>query len=337
MADPIRKHKFDLNNYLIDHKHQFSFYQLMRLLRVLSDHSDETLYENTTIQSPLDFSFPASPISELKIDNNEESKPFFSLTTSILGLYGPGSPLPSYYTEDLMDADKDDLVSGRAFIDMLQARLFQLLFESSRKYNMMLSINEYNDTSVLNRLFCMTGFGEKKVREAVFGSNVTDTKSYELIRYMGLFSQFPKSALGLQTILRDALETKAVKSKPCISQMVDIPEDQLNFLGKNNNTIGENSIIGEKVIDRMGKFRISIGPVKKEALSKFLPGNKGYKTIKRLTVCYLFDHFNFDLEIIVHEKNTPICLGDNKTNIVGVWAWLTEDDKKLSDKSTIIQ
>ena len=234
-----------------------------------------------------------------------------------------------------MDADKDDLVSGRAFLDMLQARLFQLLFESSRKYYMMLSINEYNDTSVLNRLFCMTGFGEKKVREAVFGNNVTDTKSYELIRYMGLLSQFPRSALGLQTILRDALNTKTITIKSCIPQQVNIPADQLNVLGMKNNTLGEDSIIGEKVMDWMGKFRICIGPVNKKKLFHFLPGSKGYETIHRLTAIYLIDRIDLDIVIIVNAENTPVCLGDNQWNVLGIWALLGED-YKLDNKTVFL-
>lgn len=337
MANPVRKQIFDLSKYLIRNKHQFSYYQLMRLLRVLSDYSDESLYERTYIKSPLDFGFPASPISELTIEKNNESKPFFSLTTSILGLYGPGSPLPSYYTEDLMDVEEEGFTSGRAFLDMFQARLYQLLFESSRKYNLTQSIHEYLDNSTLNRLFCMTGFGLRTIRQAVYGTTDTDTTSQELIRYMGLLSQFPKSALGLQTILRDALKTKAINIKTCISQEVDIPDDQLNVLGERNNTLGEDSIIGETVTDRMGKFRISIGPIQEEAIYQFLPGNKGYETIMRLTGIYLVDHFNFDIEIIANRINTTLCLGEETCNILGILAWLTEDDKKLSDKSTILQ
>jgi type VI secretion system protein ImpH len=336
MAEQIREQIYDLSNYLIHHKHQFSYYQLMRLLRVLSDHSDESLYERTYIKSPLDFGFPASPISELTIEKNNESKPFFSLTTSILGLYGPGSPLPSYYTEDLMDVEEEGLTSGRAFLDMLQARLYQLLFESSRKYNLTQSIHEYHENSTLNRLFCMTGFGLRSIRQAVYGTTDTDTTSQELIRYMGLLSQFPKSALGLQTILRDALKTKAINIKTSISQEIDIPDDQLNVLGERNNTLGEDSIIGETVTDRMGRFRISIGPIQEEAFYQFLPGNKGYETIMRLTGIYLVDHFNFDIEIIVNIVNTTLCLGEEKGNILGVWACLAEDNMGFGEKSIVL-
>jgi type VI secretion system protein ImpH len=334
MADQIREQIFDLKDYLTQHKHQFSFYQMMRLLRVLSDHSDEVLYANTAIQSPLTFGFPACPISELEIEVDETSKPAFHVTSSILGLYGPGSPLPAYYTEDIMDAEKQDLTSGRAFLDMLQARLYQLLFETSRKYHLVQSIHEYQDKSTLNHLFSMAGFGVKAMRETVYGSTDTDTKSQELIRYMGLLCQFPKSALGLQTILRDAMRTETITIQPCCSQQIDIPDDQLNALGMNNNTLGENSIIGDKVMDRMGTFRISIGPISKEELIQFLPGNKGYETIMRLTNIYLIDHFNVDIEIIVQGEIKSVCLGDNQWNSLGIWAWLNCDE--VFDEKRII-
>ena len=43
----------------------------------------------------------------------------------------------------------------------------------------------------LERLYCLVGLGEKKLQQEAL-------EPYRLIRYLGLFTQFPRSALGLK-------------------------------------------------------------------------------------------------------------------------------------------
>jgi len=320
MARAVRGSSFNLKLDLLTKAHEFSFFQVMRLLHLFIRHlerSEEREFsedEHIRIRPELSLSFPASDVA--KIEESDTEKPLFSITATLLGLYGSSSPLPTFYTEDLMDEASEDMSVTRDFIDIFNHRLYLLLFQCWTKYRLFLQVIEENNPEILGKLFCLIGLGEKELRRDLL-------ESYSLIRYTGLFTQFPKSALGLKTLLQDALGKIPIEVIPCVRRVVRIPPDQRLYLGTSGSSLGEDSFLGEEIDDRMGKFRLQIGPLKSEPFHSLLPGNPDHQRLAFLTKFYLLDSLEYDIELILAEREAePVCLGVSMWSRLGLDTWV---------------
>ena len=320
--DIISELKFDL----LKKGYSFSFFQVMRLLHLLCRDSSgmesaETLeFDSIRVRPKLSLAFPASDVDRIEeIENKEKVR--FQVTANFLGLYGTSSPLPTFYTEELMDEAADDESVTREFIDVINHRLFHLIYGCLCKYQQSLQIVEFNNTRHAERLFCLLGIGEKKLRSGI-------TNPYGLIRYVGLFTQMPRSALGLETLLTDALNGMPVTVIPCSERKSKIPDDQKLFIGSSDHFLGQNCFLGEEIMDRMGKFRIRIGPLDKNKFQSFYPESENYKTTTFLTDMYILESLMYDLEIILAEGEAQkVCLGDPDRSRLGLNTWVFSSDQ----------
>lgn len=257
--------------------------------------------EDIRIKTELSLAFPASDV--VKIEELDHEGRLFWITVTFLGLYGSSSPLPTFYTEDLIEEAAEDFSVAKDFIDTINHRLYLLLFHCWGKYRQFLQVVEENNPKDLEKLFCLLGLGEEELREDL-------PEAYSLIRYIGLFTQFPRSALGLETLLQDALGETSIGVIPCLKRCVKIPPDQTLFLATSGNSLGEDSFLGEEIDDRMGKFRLQIGPLKTEPFHSLLPGTLHHKKLTSLTKFYLQDPLEYDLELILAAREAEkVCLG----------------------------
>jgi type VI secretion system protein ImpH len=320
MAGQDRGPSSHLKSDLLGKAHQFSFFQVMRLLRLFlqglggPEEKRSAEEEYLRIRPELSLAFPPADVA--KIEEIGGEKPLFSITATLLGLYGSSSPLPTFYTEDLFDEAAEDLSVTRDFIDIFNHRLYLLLFRCWTKYRLFLQVIEENNPEVLGKLFCLIGLGEKELRKDL-------PEAYSLIRYTGLFTQFPKSASGLQTLLHDALGKIPVRVIPCVKRVVKIPPDQRLFLGKSGSRLGEETFLGEEIDDRMGKFRIRLGPLKSNPFHSLLPGSSDHQRLAFLTRFYLLDVLEYDIELILAEKEAkPVSLGEPEWSRLGLDTWV---------------
>ena len=326
MAGKTGESSLNLKNLKLDllkKGHEFSFFQVMRLLRLLGAgqkaSSDSYDHEtgNIRMRPELSLAFPASDISKIEEIEGEEAS--FLITATFLGLYGPSSPLPTFYTEDLLDEASRDSSVARDFLDIFNHRIFSLLFHCWTKYRQFYKVIEEKNEKDMERLFCLMGLGEEKLRK--------DMEAYSLIRYAGLFTQFPRSTVGLETLLSDAFRGIPVAIIPCLERKVAIPEDQRLYLGISGNYIGEDCVLGEEITDRMGKFRIKLGPVEGKQFNSLLRGSPDHKRLAFLTKFYLADQLEFDIELILAEKEVETaCLGAARWSRLGLDTWTFTGD-----------
>jgi len=276
--------------------------------------------DSIRVRPKLSLGFPAADVDRIE-ETSDDEEIRFQVTANLLGIYGASSPLPTFYTEDLMDEASADESVAREFIDLINHRLFQLLFGCLCKYKQCFQVVEANSAVHTERLFCLMGIGGKRLR-----SKIPDP--HKLLRYSGLFMQMPRSALGLETLLADALDGMSVTVIPCIKRKAKIPNDQKLCLGLSAHCLGKNSLLGGEVVDRMGKFRIRIGPLDKGEFQNFYPEADRYQTVTFLTEMYILEHLEYDLEIILapNEAET-VCLGDPDRSRLGsnTWVFSTAD------------
>jgi type VI secretion system protein ImpH len=318
--------KIALKEELLREGHDFSFFQVIRLLRLLvpqsSDpHTTPSAFSKAIRTKPhLSLAFPASEVQRVEEIGDAED-PRFLIAVNFLGLYGTSSPLPPFYTEDLIDEAAEDESVSRDFIDTINERLFALLFECWGKYRQSLKVVEEKSPEHMERLFCLLGLGEPSFRDDM-------PEPQRLLRYIGLFSQFPRSALGLKTLLADALGGIPVDVLPCIERKATLPESQLLRMGVSGCRMGSDSYLGSHLTDRMGKFRIRIGPLTRADYKRLSPGTKDFERVTFLTDLYFVEPLEYDVEVILAEGEAlTISLGDATRATMGVDGWMFSDPK----------
>ncbi len=314
MAGKDRGAFSDLRLDLIKEGHAFSFYQVIRLLRSFASPDEGSgKTDSIRVRPKLSLNFPCADVDRIEALDEEDIR--FLITVTFLGLYGVSSPLPTFYTEDLMAEESDDQSVTREFVDVINHRIFLLLFKGWTKYRQFLQVVEEQNPDHLTRLFSLLGLGEEALREDV-------PDAYGLLRYIGLFSQFPRSALGLKRLLQDALGRVPVDVMPCVLRKARIPEHQRLFLGESGGVLGNDCFLGEEIDDRMGKFRLKIGPVKRGDFQKLLPGGKRCDKLTFLTRFYVTDPLEYEVELALAAGEAQcVCLGRPEWSRLGLDTW----------------
>lgn len=313
MAGSHRGSPAHLEKDLLERGPDYSFFQAFRLLRSRL-HRERNSGGTLRVKPDLSLGFPASDVVRIeKVDDDALS---YIMTVSFLGLYGSASPLPTFYTEDLLEEQSQDESVTREFLDCINQRFYELLFEAWSKYRQHLRVVEGKDAAAMERLFCLVGLGERELREQL-------RSPYALIRYAGLFTQLPRSALALKALLRDALELSSLDIEQCVPRWVPIPEEQRSALGGRYAELGSNLHVGEKILDRMGKVRIHAGPLKKRQFQQLMPGMPKYELLVSLVRLYVSDALEFDLHLSMQPGEAQkACLGGAQWSALGLDTWV---------------
>jgi type VI secretion system protein ImpH len=315
----------ELRRALLAEGSAFSFFQVLRLLRCLwpGDKRREPAPgaagpERALRVAPnLSLSFPPAEVERIELKPDPEGGgDRIEVVANFLGLYGSASPLPTFYTEELIAEEAADESVAREVFNLVNSRLYALLFRCWSKYRLPLRVLEEEDRDTIARLFCLAGLGEGPLWENL-------PAPFRLLRYIGLLTQFPRSALGLRTLLGDALEGVPVGLTPCVPRMAAIPRDQQLCMGRSGCRLGVDSYIGERIADRMGKFRIHLGPVSNADFHRLVPGRANYAWLTLLTGIYVTEPLEYEVEVIMAAGEAKsVRLGDPSCAVLGVDSWI---------------
>ncbi len=306
---------------LLKNSSAYSFTQAIRLLLYYihagGDQYDGVMRRKIRVHPHLSLDFPGTDIVSIEQKATDPDKYF--ITATFLGLYGASSPLPTFYTEDLLDEASEDKSISRDFIDIINSPAYVLFFKCWAKYSFLYNLVESRRDDMLDRLFCLLGFGTEKIRQSV-------SHPLRLLRYIGLATQMPRSAEGLRALISDAISEPSVAIEQCIPAMVEIPHDQRCILGRRGHCLGEDASIGSFVSDSTGKFRIHAGPLPEKKFQELLPDGAPFTLIGRFAEYYLDQPLDWDMEIEVNEAEIrPVNLGDTGVCRLGWNTWLGSD------------
>lgn len=324
MAGETRDALPDVTGRLLKESPRFSFIQALRLLRrqLLATGllpSTDAMDLSTVIQvrPQLSLSFSETDIvgiEEIRTDDHL----LYRMTVTFLGIYGSASPLPTFYTEDLMAEQSDGKCTVREFLDIVNSPLYPLFFKSWGKHRLFFNIFESPDQDARERLYCLAGIGTRSLlKESV------DLFRMEMVRHIGILTQFPRSAEGLRTILSYHFGEPSFRIEQCIERTVPVPPDQRCRMGEANNALGETVVLGEFVQDRMGKFMLCVGPVGIDSFNRFLPGSPTFDEMRQFISIYLDQPLAWDMEISMEPgKVRTARLGDDYWAQLGMNTWV---------------
>ena len=319
-----------LRDDLVKHASEFQFFQAVRLLRFLrknveGENFDEELWRQVKIRPTLSLAFPPNDIESLEW-GGAAGKPV--LDVNFFGLYGVASPLPTFYTEDLIEEKNEDGTAARDFLDILHGRLYPLLYEVWEKNRISLRAYEKGEKDIENLFHVFTGLSLPVFREV-------DPLASTALRYAGLLTQHPRSAKGLEAILSDVLGGVPVEVRQCVERDVVIPEKQRLALGRRL-PLGEETVLGDRVANRTNQVLIRIGPIHNEIFETLLPGRENLRKIAFWKEFYLLDPLVAEVEVLLSDTDPrPTCLGSDSRNRLGLDAWL-EYGSFMPEKSVFV-
>jgi type VI secretion system protein ImpH len=324
MAAQTGRSSLNLKNDFFGNPRAYSFFQAIRLLRryMVGDQvengvaAEETVFHDLLrIRPLLSLSFPGSDVSSVEeVERND--RVYYLLTVTFLGLYGASSPLPTHYTEDLLDEASDDRSVSRDFLDILSSPFYRLFYQCWSKNRWFIKLADEEAADYMERLYSLMGLGVPDFRARL-------EKPHRLLRYIGLFSQFPRSAMGLRALLSDAMGVSNLEVIPNVIRKVPIPEDQRCQLGLQGTVLGEDAYLGSHIDDRRGKIRVVAGPLDENHYHRMLPGNPNFKEAAALCNLYLLEPLECEIELHLDAEEAQTArLGETKWGALGYDTWL---------------
>lgn len=303
--------------------HRFSFYQLVRLLLRQEENVTPPGGEGSPEREIVRFrpstglGFPSRSIEDVEVVEPRKSRVGrrYVVTVNFLGLYGPSSPMPTHITEDIIHGG-DDAQCLRDFLDIFNHRMISFVFRAWAKYRYEVVFDPEGRDEITERMLCLLGLGT---------SGLTKTLGFPpllLLRTAGLLNTLPRSASSLEGFLR-AIFGVPVAVEQCIEREVRIPDEQRTRLGTAASRLGESICLGEKARDRMGGFRVVIGPLDREAYRRFLPDERVLGKLVKLVRLFVSDPLDFDVELVLRREDVPpLKLSAEADQPLGQMTWI---------------
>jgi type VI secretion system protein ImpH len=308
MAKTTGPTDYPVINDLFSDPRRFTFYQTVRLIERYTrgtrvGHQGPPRSEPLRFRPPATLGFPTSEVNEVLETKNPWGPPEtrYVVVSAFLGLYGPSSPLPAAYSEYIIRpediGDYEDRERLQSFLDIFHHRIFSLFYRVLSKYRYHLLFEPGGLDAFSRYMFSLIGRGTKGMPEN------RPIPAIKMVRYAGLLTQQPRSCDGLRGLIADYFEGVRVRVQQCIGRWLTI--DETNRLGDRNCNLGADMIMGSRVHDRTGKFRIILGPVGLKQFTELLPNGKRITELKELVRLYLLDELDFDVEIWLRGDEVP--------------------------------
>lgn len=290
-----------LREWLLKEPYRFEFYQAVRLLEafrpsaLLPGETRRPEHESVRFRSQVSLNFPASEVQDLEWTTGVPR-----LTVNFLGLAGALGPLPTPYTEMVLEATARKDHSATDFLDIFNNRLLMLLYRARQAHEPALTARSPHEGSFAEHLFALIGLALPATR------NTLGFPAQRLLYYSGILARQPRTAVGLEVLLTDHFSV-CVRLKQFGGIWRRIDPSQWTALGRSglNQRLGGDAVLGTRVWDQSGSLAIVIGPLKLDRFRDFLPGSPVYLELSRLTRFYLAMEHRAEAHLVLRREEVP--------------------------------
>ncbi|WP_127557013.1 type VI secretion system baseplate subunit TssG [Saccharospirillum alexandrii] len=293
----------DLKQDLLDNSQDFDFFQAYRLLQRLNALSTRSRFDQRDIRvrPNLELGYGDTDIHEvLELPGNKG----FEMVTNLAGLYGISSPLPDFYTEELLDYEWEGYEGPRAFLDILNNHLLTKLFDAWR-------LNRLTQNTIESRLQDYRRLIASVSNNPALEHEPDDELAQLKLRFSGLFSLYSKSATGLKTLLQGYLETDEVDVVEHYRLVAPVPERDRLRLGQQATVLGQDAHLGSRVTDYSSGICVRIGPMSEAVYREQFVDARRWALTNRLIREYLVEPLAIQLELLVRRTDKPASLGEH--------------------------
>ena len=279
------------------------------------------------LRPALSLAFPARDVEDVAPDPSataEDGK--LRLDVNFGGLYGPDSPLPNVFTEDLLEDEytgRDlDLEGVRDFLDIFHHRLYSLLFRAWEKHRYHATFERDGSDEVSGFLRVLAGLGTRGLADGATADGALP--ALHSLRTAGLARHRPRSSGVLRAALRDHLN-EPVRVECFVLHRVELRDVDCTYLGGARlgeggvgegrvpaRRLGDNAVVGDRLRDRSSRIRVRIGPLSRTKFSSLLPGTVGRRALDALIERFRPSHIAASLVMELESAEAaPAALGGN--------------------------
>ena len=367
----------------------FDFFQAVRLLQALEPGRVRVGYggppadEAVRLRSLSSLTFPPSSIYQLSQAGQAGRPP--ELTQAFLGLTGPNGVLPRHYTELVIHLNLErhdpERHSFRDWLDLFNHRFASLFYRAWEKYRLCLepdrqranlAVNDGTTGPFETSLLSLIGLGTSTLRGRLLVPDLDDLRpdrtleaqrqtigpapkrieDSTLMFYAGLIMHQTRSATGLEAILRHyfGLKVQLQQFQGRWLHLAEPMQSRLQARNESVNRLGVNSVLGERIWDIQGLFRVRLGPLTYREFLHFLPdqvradGPASSFLAAQLIRFYAGPELDFEVQLVLLADEVPPCqlpIGDSVGPILGWNTWLANEplgrdpDDALFDNQTL--
>jgi len=248
----------------------------------------------------------------------------YRMMVTFLGLHGSGTPLPSFYAEQIARYDRDESIS-KAFFDFFHNRIVGFLYRSWRKFRYYRRYRQGARDPFSSWIYALFGLGHKALRAP------SPVYWPQFFCFAGMLSTRHRSPALICALITHAFQLPFVDMEQWVLRKITIPDDQKNRLGHANATLGHDFAIGGKVRDIQGKVRIVLGHLTFQRFQDFLPSGKDFDTLRSLIEFMLRDQLAYDLKLgLMPDEAHPLTLSKDCQGRLG---WSSFLGAKAAHKS----
>ncbi|MEI8320565.1 MAG: type VI secretion system baseplate subunit TssG [Alphaproteobacteria bacterium] len=304
MAGNRRNTTPSLKQTLIDDADQFEFHAIVKILEGMKKESVplgegvSPEHESVRIQTHVSMNFPTTDVHDLVWSDDSQVPPL--LTTNFLGIAGIQGPLPTPYTQILMERDSQKDGAFHGFLDIFNHRLVSLFHRIRKKHWVGVSGDEPEKTFVGLCLKALLGLSGKEL------SNRLNVPDRSLLYYAGLLWQRPRSEVGLVKLLT-AFFRLPVSISQFQGRWIRVPESQRTSIGAKGSfaRLGDTAIIGDRFWEQQADFTLHIGPMTLDRYIDLLKPAPSYKSLKSLALYYVGKDQDFKINLILDKQEKP--------------------------------
>jgi type VI secretion system protein ImpH len=325
---------------LLERAYRFDFFQAVWLLERYS--SGDTLVgqrgpvgrERLRFRPDLSLGFPPTDLRRILLRHHPETgEPYYQAEVAFLGLYGVSTPLPLHYAVEILRTAEPGLERAagpeealasspvRDFLDLFHHRLISLFFRSWLKYHYERMFAAPQRDVITEYLGLLGGC------PPTYDAGTLGVSPIRLLRYVGVFTQRPRSASTLAGLLFDYWGDIPVEVRQFVGQWVPLAPTDQNRLGQSSCRPGLDLTVGEEVYDLTGTFDIAVGPVDWETYLSLVPGGFRFRQTRALAKLYCCDPLAFTLTVTLRAGEVPETrlASDGQAGALGLTSWVRAD------------
>jgi type VI secretion system protein ImpH len=201
---------------------------------------------------------PADPT-----DFTARPRAVLEVVTTFLGLTGAASPLPPYLAEEVAQEDAD-APRRRDFLDMFHHRALSLFLRARARSDWPNGYRSDQGDAWSRRVLALIGVEEPGRLPA---------PAWQLLRWAPLLAEPALTGAALEAILEDALADDLrgarVEVEGFAGGWVEIAPDERCRLGVAGASLGSDLLLGRRIFDRSGRYRVLVGPLSREGFAAF--------------------------------------------------------------------
>ena len=311
----------------IDKLGVFGFHQLVNLLELRNPNLPpvgtigDVESEHVLFRASRSLSFGPGDISQIGWNEPNER---LEVRVNFLGLYGPASPLPPSYTERIIEEDQTP-AAVEDLLDVFNHRLISLFHMIWRKYRHFLRYEAGGADAISRRFLALCGFPIDD------RSHIGRVSRAALLPHVGLLSLHSSSAETMAATVSNFFDLKC-SVQEFVARSVQIDESDMSRLGSCR--LSEDVVLGDRLMDDFGKFRIRLGEGDYDDIAPFLPGGEKHQALIEILSMVNREPLDWDIEFAFRPGTVPAArLGEAR---LGWTSWSEASSPDLITSTVVL-